>query len=199
MIYSLNWFSRREERFIVFWRVLFLTRWLLFVCYFSVKIAVVHRLTSCYFLHQELSGGLRRALFLCHRRLVLWSFGVFTAQTDPWVCTSIFEVLQLRQVNPTIFFPFFTYIYFTWRATGRYFAASDEESTIFALTTDPSNEMLITGDSNGTISVWDISSYCISRAEAIVAQVGWSFFQRRDVLLMKICKVTGFSNHFRLY
>lgn len=100
------------------------------------------------------------------------------------------------------YFSLSSHIYCTWRATGRYFAASDEESTIFALTTDPSNEMLITGDSNGTISVWDISSYCISRAEAIVAQVGWSFFQRRDVLLIKICKVTGFSNHlwnFRLY
>lgn len=63
------------------------------------------------------------------------------------------------------------------RPMGRYFAASEDESTIFALTTDPSNEMLITGDSNGTISVWDISSYCISRAEAIVAQV-WSTTQR---------------------
>ena len=54
---------------------------------------------------------------------------------------------------------------------GRYQAADDEESAVCAVATDPSNDMLITGDSNGNISVWDISSYCISRAETIIAQV----------------------------
>lgn len=59
---------------------------------------------------------------------------------------------------------------------GRFMAATDEDSNVLALATDPSNEMLITGDSNGHITVWDISSYCISRAESIIAQVSWSFF-----------------------
>lgn len=60
---------------------------------------------------------------------------------------------------------------FVFRYLGRYRAADDEESTAFALATDPSNDMLITGDSNGNIAVWDISSYCISRAESVIAQV----------------------------
>lgn len=64
-------------------------------------------------------------------------------------------------------------LYGATRPMGRYQAADDEESTVCALSTDPSNDMLITGDSNGNISVWDISSYCISRAETIIAQV-WS-------------------------
>ena len=54
---------------------------------------------------------------------------------------------------------------------GRYYAASEEDAFLLALATDPVNELLITGDSNGFIAVWDISSYCISRAEYIIAQV----------------------------
>lgn len=63
------------------------------------------------------------------------------------------------------------------RPMGRFTAATDEDSNVLALATDPSNEMLITGDSSGHITVWDISSYCISRAESIIAQV-WSTTQR---------------------
>lgn len=46
-----------------------------------------------------------------------------------------------------------------------------ENSTILALATDTSNDIVLTGDSNGYITVWDISNYCISRAESIIAQV----------------------------
>lgn len=63
------------------------------------------------------------------------------------------------------------------RPMGRFTAANDEDSTVVALATDTSNEILITGDSSGFITVWDISSYCISRAETIIAQV-WSTTQR---------------------
>ena len=54
---------------------------------------------------------------------------------------------------------------------GRFTAATDKDSNVLALATDPSNDMLITGDSSGHITVLDISSYCISRAESIIAQV----------------------------
>ncbi|XP_029193047.2 WD repeat-containing protein on Y chromosome-like isoform X1 [Acropora millepora] len=59
---------------------------------------------------------------------------------------------------------------------GRFHAACEVETTVPALATDPSNEILVSGDSLGYITVYDISSYCISRAEAIVAQV-WSTTQ----------------------
>ena len=49
---------------------------------------MAHRQTSCYFLHQGLSGSLKRVLFLCHRRLECSSSGVCTVRTDPWVSRS---------------------------------------------------------------------------------------------------------------
>lgn len=39
------------------------------------------------------------------------------------------------------------------------------------MATDPSNDMLLTGDSTGRMTIWDISTYCISRTESIIAQV----------------------------
>lgn len=64
---------------------------------------------------------------------------------------------------------------------GRFHAAYEYETTVPALATDPSNDMMVTGDSNGYITVCDIRSYCISRAEAIIAQV-WSTTQRAGSL-----------------
>ncbi|EDO28244.1 predicted protein [Nematostella vectensis] len=58
-----------------------------------------------------------------------------------------------------------------------FYAASEDSASVLALATDPSNDILVSGDSAGRISVWDITSYCISRAESIIAQV-WSTTQR---------------------
>ena len=54
---------------------------------------------------------------------------------------------------------------------GSFYAASEEESTVLALGSDSSNETLVTGDSQGWISLWDISSYCITRTDSTQAQV----------------------------
>lgn len=59
------------------------------------------------------------------------------------------------------------------RPMGTFLAAHEDDGNVSALATDPRNEVLVTGDSSGYITLWDISSYCISRAESIIAQV-WS-------------------------
>ncbi|XP_031555888.1 WD repeat-containing protein on Y chromosome-like [Actinia tenebrosa] len=68
-------------------------------------------------------------------------------------------------------------LYGTAKPMGTFCAAIGENGSILALATDSSNNILLTGDSNGYISIWDISNYCISRAESIIAQV-WSTTQR---------------------
>ncbi|XP_048575994.1 WD repeat-containing protein on Y chromosome isoform X3 [Nematostella vectensis] len=68
-------------------------------------------------------------------------------------------------------------LYGAARPMGMFYAASEDSASVLALATDPSNDILVSGDSAGRISVWDITSYCISRAESIIAQV-WSTTQR---------------------
>ncbi|EDO29890.1 predicted protein, partial [Nematostella vectensis] len=61
-------------------------------------------------------------------------------------------------------------LYGAARPMGMFYAASEDSASVLALATDPSNDILVSGDSAGRISVWDITSYCISRAESIIAQ-----------------------------
>jgi len=54
---------------------------------------------------------------------------------------------------------------------GKFYAPAEENAFVLAMAADPSNDLLITGDSCGRIAIWDISTYCISRTESIIAQV----------------------------
>ncbi|XP_020912310.1 WD repeat-containing protein on Y chromosome isoform X2 [Exaiptasia diaphana] len=68
-------------------------------------------------------------------------------------------------------------LYGTAKPMGRFYAGEEENAFVLAMATDTSNDLLVTGDSTGRITIWDISSYCISRTESIIAQV-WSTTQR---------------------
>ena len=57
--------------------------------------------------------------------------------------------------------------------TGSFYAATEEDSIVIALATDKEDKVLITGDSKGYISLWDIGNYCIRKREAtVIAKVG---------------------------
>lgn len=64
---------------------------------------------------------------------------------------------------------YLTFIYVV--SPGKFYAGEEENTFVLAMATDTSNDLLVTGDSTGRITIWDISTYCISRTESIIAQV----------------------------
>lgn len=61
---------------------------------------------------------------------------------------------------------------------GYFYAPSEPGCTVLALATDQDNNILVSGDSSGYITVWDVHGYCTMRLELSVAKVFGTFHKQ---------------------
>ena len=55
--------------------------------------------------------------------------------------------------------------------TGSFYAPSEPASTAVALATDRDNDIMISGDTAGYVTIWNIKDYCITSLEMSVTKV----------------------------
>lgn len=85
---------------------------------------------------------------------------------------------------------------FIWFHAGQFYVPDESNKSVTGLSSDGDNCLLVTGDTTGSIKVWDISQYALS-AEDEVGKLAFSFFQTIKDPISKIsrcdCFLTCFS------
>ena len=63
------------------------------------------------------------------------------------------------------------YIRLILYSTGVFYAASVADESVLGVTSDEDNTQLITGDTKGHVSVWDIQDHCIVPSEKVIHEI----------------------------
>ena len=69
---------------------------------------------------------------------------------------------------------------------GQFYAPHQPDDSVLGLCSDPDNEVLITGDSVGQVSVWDIHDYCVGSQSEVSKSI--SSLQQKLKITANLCQ-----------